>query len=115
MQFMTRWRPGKGANAPTEKVTADMGNLIEDMPKGGVLVKNGGWDPASPCTVLRNSAGKVTVTDGPFAEAKEVIAGFAILNVESWEEAIDWSKRILAIAGAGTSEMRQIPEEAPQR
>jgi hypothetical protein len=110
MVFMTLWRPTKNANPPTEKMMAEMYGLLKEMTTAGVLVKTGGWDPTSPCTVLKSSSGKVTVTDGPYTESKELIAGFAILEVKSKNEAIAWSKRFLAIAGDGSSEMRQLAE-----
>jgi hypothetical protein len=52
----------------------------------------------------------VTVTDGPYAESKEMIAGFAIFQVKSKEEAVQWGKRFIEIAGEGFSEMREIPQ-----
>jgi hypothetical protein len=110
---MTLWRPGKNANPPTEQLFADMGKLIEEMTKAGVLISTGGWDPGSPCTTLKMSGGKMTVTDGPFAEAKEVIAGFAMIEVKSKEEAIQWGTRFLKLAGEGTSEMRELPDGSP--
>jgi hypothetical protein len=111
MRFMTLWRPGKNANPQSEKLFAEMGHLIADMTKAGVMVETGGWDPGSACTALKMAGGHISVTDGPFAEAKELVAGFAILDVKSKEEAIDWCKRFLKIAGEGTSEMRELPQE----
>jgi hypothetical protein len=108
MIFMSLWRPAKNPNPPTEKHMAEMNALIEEMTKAGVLLKTGGWDPTSPCTILKNTSGKVTITDGPYAESKELIAGFAILEVKSKDEAIAWGKRFLGIAGEGTSEMRPL-------
>jgi hypothetical protein len=108
MIFMSLWRPAKSPNPPSEKHMAEMNALIEEMTQAGVLLKTGGWDPSSPCTVLKSTSGKVTVTDGPYAESKELIAGFAILDVKSKDEAIAWGKRFLSIAGEGTSEMRRL-------
>ncbi|MEP6574409.1 MAG: YciI family protein, partial [Gemmatimonadota bacterium] len=81
MRYMSLWRPGKNANPPTEQLFAEMGQLIGEMSKAGILVSTGGWDPASPFFTVKMSNGKVTVTDGPYAEAKEVVAGFAIIEV----------------------------------
>jgi hypothetical protein len=89
-----------------------MGQLIGDMSKAGVLVMTGGWDPTAPCTTLKMSGGQLTVTDGPFTETKELVAGFAILDVKSKEEALVWCERFLKLAGEGTSEMRQL-QDAP--
>jgi hypothetical protein len=108
MRFMSLWRPAQTSQAGTAQMAAEMGKLIEDMSKAGVLVLTGGWSPTSPCTLLTNSKGKVTVTDGPYTEAKEVIAGFAVFDVKSKAEAIEWCQRFLRIAGDGTSEMREL-------
>jgi hypothetical protein len=93
---------------------AEMNKLIDEMTKAGVMVQTGGWNPASPCTVLKSASGKVTVTDGPYTEAKEVIAGFAIFDVKSKAEAIDWGKRFLQVAGDGTSEIRELVDGQPR-
>jgi hypothetical protein len=108
MVFMSLWRPAKNANPPTEKLMAEMNALIDEMTKAGVLLKTGGWDPTSPCTLLKSSNGQVTVTDGPYAESKELIAGFAIFEVKSKQEAIVWGTRFLNVAGAGLCEMRPL-------
>ncbi len=107
MRFMTLWRPGKNANPRTEKLDREMGKFIEDSFKSGVLVQAGGWDPKSPCTVVKRADARVTVTDGPFTESKELIAGFALLVVKSKEEAVEIAKRFVAIVGDGTSEIRE--------
>ncbi len=114
MRFMTLWRPGPRANPPTEKMMAEMNKLIDEMLKVGVMIQSGGWDPASPCTLFKSADGKVTVTDGPYTETKELIAGFAILEVKSKAEAIEWGRRFLKIAGDGTSEMRELVGGRPQ-
>ena len=108
MRYMSLWRPGKNATPPTEKLMAQMGQLIEDMTKSGKLVATGGWNPAGPCTLVTSSGGGVRVTDGPFAEAKEVIAGYCIFNAESKEEAIELTRKFLEIAGEGTCELREL-------
>jgi hypothetical protein len=61
---------------------------------------------------VRLANGKLTVTDGPFTEAKELIGGFAIMNVKSKAEAIEWTQRFLKIAGDGESEIRQMHDQA---
>jgi hypothetical protein len=108
MIYMSLWRPAKNANPPTEKMVAEMNALIDEMTKAGVLLKTGGWDPTSPATLLKSENGKVTVTDGPYAESKELIAGFALFEVKSKQEAISWGTRFLGIAGEGLCEMRQL-------
>ena len=113
MRYMFLWRPAKSSNAGSEQMMAEMGKLIEEMTKAGVLVQTGGWDPTSPRTVLKNANGKVTVTDGPYSETKELIAGFALVEVKSKEVAIEWGIRFLKIAGDGTSEMRLLGGGTP--
>jgi hypothetical protein len=108
MRFMTLWRPGKNSNANTPKMQAEMGALIEEMTKSGQLVQTGGWDPNGPRTVVTNTGSTFDVTDGPFAEAKEMIAGYAIIECKSKAEAIELTKRFLRIAGEGSSEVRQL-------
>ena len=112
MRFMTLWRPGPCANRPTDELQAEMGALIIEMRDKGVLLETGGWDPKRPSTLLRSSCGKVTVTEVSFSESRELIGGFALIEVTSKEEAIEWCKRFLTIAGEGSSELREIPEGA---
>jgi hypothetical protein len=109
MRYMALWHPAKNAAPPAQNHYAEMGKLIGEMTKLGVLVDTGGWDAKAPAIVIKNSDGKVTMTDGPFTEAKELIAGFAIFKVESKEEAVKWGKRFIEIAGDGFSEIREIP------
>jgi hypothetical protein len=83
------------------------------MTRAGVLLDTGGLRPTSEATVLRLSGGKQTVVDGPYAEAKEVIGGYCMLQAKSQEEAVEWASRFLAIHGDGwelTTEVRQIVE-----
>ena len=110
MRYLALWHPAKNAAPPSPNTYAEMGKLIGEMTKLGVLVDTGGWDIKSPAVVIKNSDGKVTVTDGPYTEAKELIAGFAIFKVESKEEAVKWGKRFIEIAGEGFSEMREFPQ-----
>jgi hypothetical protein len=87
-----------------------MGNLIEEMTKAGVLLATEGCQPSSKGARVRYKNGKFTVIDGPFTESKELIAGFALFQVKSKEEAVEWTKRFLEVAGEGESEIRQIYE-----
>ena len=72
-----------------------MGKLIGDMHKAGVLLAAEGCLPSSKGSRVRLDGGKFSVTDGPFPETKELIAGFALLQVKSKPEAIEWTKRFL--------------------
>ncbi len=80
MRYMALWHPVKNAAPQGQNHYAEMGKLIGEMTKLGVLVDTGGWDTKAPAIVIKNSEGKVTVTDGPYTEAKELIAGFADLQ-----------------------------------
>ncbi|MFL5545379.1 MAG: YciI family protein [Gemmatimonadaceae bacterium] len=109
MRFMTLYK-GKEGVPPTAEHQAAMGKLIEDMAKEGVLLATDGLLPSSKGARVRISNGKITVTDGPFSEAKEVIGGYAIINVKSKEEAIEYTKRFLQVVGEGESEVREMYE-----
>jgi len=87
-----------------------MGKLIDTMVKAGVLLSTEGCQPSSKGARVRLRNGAVSVTDGPFTETKELIGGFAIIQVKSKQEAIDWTKRFLHVAGDGESEIRQLHE-----
>lgn len=86
-----------------------MGKFNEEMVKAGVMLAGEGLQPTSKGARIKFSAGKTTVTDGPFTESKELIAGFWIIEVKSKQEALDWMRR--APFGEGTVlELRQIFE-----
>ncbi len=109
MRFMSLWRPGKHANPLSPKMIAEMDALLKEM--GNKMVLTGGWDPTAPASHFHSSqAGKITIKDGPFAESKEVVAGFAIVDVASKEEAIHWTQRFLELAGEGTAELRSLDD-----
>ena len=78
---------------PDEKILTDMGKFNEELVKAGVMLAGEGLQPSSKGARVRFSGAKRTVIDGPFTEAKELIAGFWLWQVESMEEAIDWLKR----------------------
>jgi len=96
----------KGGNEPDEKLFAEMGAFIEEMTKAGVLLATGGLEPRG--LLVNSSGGEMTVTDGPFLEAKDVVGGFALVEVRSKEEAIELAKRFRKIVGDGESELRQV-------
>jgi hypothetical protein len=104
-----------GAPLPDPQGFADMNKCIDEMMAAGVLVGYEGLHPSSKGARVRFSGTARTVTDGPFAETKELIAGFMILRVNSLEEAIGWVKRMPSGSTDGESdvEVRQIfePEE----
>jgi hypothetical protein len=120
MRFMMLYKPGRESDAPpTQQEIAAMGQLIDEMAKEGVLIATDGLQPSSKGSRVRISGEKFTVTDGPFTETKELIAGYAIVEARSKQEAIDLAKRFLKVVGEGESEIRQMhdaqafPESVP--
>ena len=116
MRFMTIFKPANTKDMeagvpPTEEEMSRMGALIDELAKSGVLVATDGLLPSSKGARVRLSGGKLTVTDGPFAEAKELIGGFAIFQVKSKDEVIELTKRFLEVAGDGEVEVRQMYDE----
>lgn len=97
---------------PSEQLLADMGKYHEDLAKAGVLLAGEGLHPTSRGAKIKFVDGRPTVTDGPFAEAKEVIAGFTMIQVRSREEALEWVKRWPPLDGSGHAELelRQVFE-----
>ena len=117
MRFMTIYRPANTKDMeagvpPTQDEMAKMGKFIGELAQTGVLLAADGLLPSSTGARVRLSGGKLSVTDGPFTEAKELIGGFAILQVQSKEEAIEITRRFLEVAGDGESEIRQMYDTA---
>ncbi|KQV15378.1 MULTISPECIES: YciI family protein [unclassified Kitasatospora] len=95
-----------GSSTPDEKLFAEMGRFIEELTASGVLLATGGLGPA---TIRVSSSGdEITVTDGPFAEAKEAVAGFALVEVRSQEEAVELARRFRRIVGDGESRIQEV-------
>ena len=112
MRFLCVYKPSKGEGAPpSQQEMAEMGKFIEESFKAGWLISTEGCLPSAWGARVRKSDGKFTVTDGPFTESKELIGGFALINAASKEEAIEFTKKFLKIAGDGESEIRQIYEQ----
>ena len=112
MRFLSIYKTVE-SGPPTPEEMERMGKLIEDGMKAGYLLAVEGCLPTSRGARVRLSNGKVTVTDGPFAEAKEVVGGFAILRADSKEEAIRLTKQFLNVAGDGECELRQLYDGGP--
>src|SRR5215467_12479093 len=87
----------EAGTTPSQGVLEAMGRYMEEMGQAGVLQSAEGLQASSRGVRIKFSKGKPTVTDGPFAETKELIAGFCIIQVESKEEAVEWGKRWPAI------------------
>lgn len=114
MRFMAIVKANKDSEAgvlPSKELLAAMGKFNEEMVKAGVLLAGEGLQPSSKGARVRFSGTKRTVIDGPFAESKELIAGFWLLQVKSKEEAIEWIKRSPApFEGESEIEIRQVFE-----
>jgi hypothetical protein len=111
MKYLCIYKPAKKEGTPpTQQEMDQMGKLIEDWMKSGVLLATEGCLPTALGARVRQSNGKVTVTDGPFTESKEIVGGFALIRVNSKEEAIKRTKTFLGIAGDGETEIRQVWE-----
>jgi hypothetical protein len=93
---------------PTAEKMAAIQKLVEDNMKAGILLDTGGMLPLSKGARVKQDHGKFTATDGPFPETKELVIGYAIVNVRNREEAIEQSRRFMAIAGDGEGEIRQL-------
>ena len=102
MRFMMIVKANKDSEAgvmPSEELLSAMGKYNEELMKAGVLLDGAGLKPTSKGARVRFSGGKPTVIDGPFTEAKELIAGYWIIQVKSREEGIEWAKRAPAPHG----------------
>ena len=100
--------PDAPMTPPTPEAMAEMGRFVEEATKAGVLVATGGVAPSSEGVIVTRKNGEFTVTDGPFAEAKELIGGWAVMECRDIDEAVEWCKRFLDIAGDGESRIRPI-------
>ncbi|MFG3440703.1 YciI family protein [Nonomuraea sp. NPDC047897] len=89
-----------------ETLQIEMGKFIEELTRTGVLLDTGGMELGG--SVLKSVGGELTVTDGPFAEAKEMAGGFALVEVGSKEEALELSRRFFEIIGDGEGRIQQI-------
>src|SRR5215470_19776744 len=100
---------------PDEQMMTEMGQFVEELSRAGVLLATGGLDPVG--TRITSSGGKITMTDGPFTEAKEAIISFALIDVRSREEAIELARRFWQIVGNGEGAIRQVygPESPAAR
>ena len=115
MRFLVMIKSDERSEAgvmPSQEFVDAMGKYNEDLAKAGVFVAGEGLHPSSKGARVRFSGGKTTVIDGPFTEAKEIVAGFWLLDVRSKEEAVEWVKRIpVPREGAeseGEIEIRQV-------
>jgi hypothetical protein len=115
MKFLCLYKPSKREGTPPTQQEMDaMGKLIEESMRSGVLVTTEGCLPSALGARVRLSSGDYTVTDGPFTESKELVAGMAVIRANSKQEAIEITKNFLKVAGDGETEIRQLFERPPR-
>jgi hypothetical protein len=100
-----------GGRPPDEELYAEMERLVEKLSRAGVLLATGGLGRKG--THVKASGGKVTLTDGPYAETKETIVSFALIEVRSKEEAIELARQFWQLVGDGEGDIRQVFGPAP--
>ena len=114
MRFLSMIRVNENCGlAASDRLMDDMGKLIEEMSEAGVLLETAGLRPTAEGVRIRLRHGKLSVTDGPFTESKEIIGGYAMIQAATREEAIDWTSRFLKIHGEEWEiecEVRQVEE-----
>jgi hypothetical protein len=113
MRFMVMHYSDEAAEAdtpPSPEMIAEMGAYMEESARSGVLLAAEGVRSSRHGARVTITDGEARVTDGPFAEAKELIAGFAILDVKSKEEAIEHAKRFAKVSGATKVDIRRVAE-----
>ena len=111
MKFLSIYKHVERNTPPSPEEMASMGKLVEEGFKAGWLVATEGCLPTALGAKVRRDGSKISVTDGPFTEAKEVVGGFAILKANSKAEAVQLAKDFLKVAGEGECEIRQIYEQ----
>ena len=100
MRFLSMIRVQENTGQrPSERLMHEMGHLMQEMTLAGKLVSTAGLTPTSQGVRIRSNHGKLSMTDGPFVETKEVVGGFAILEADSMGEAIELTRRFLAVHG----------------
>jgi len=110
MKFLSIYTTPERSIPPSPEEMARMGKLVEDGMKSGFLLATEGCLPSALGARVRLANGRLTVTDGPFTESKEVVGGLAILKANSKAEAIELVKEFLKFAGDGECEIRQLYE-----
>ena len=118
MRFMTMVKSTENSSLgpPPAALMQAIGELGEEARKAGVMLEMGGLLQSATGARLRLSGGKLSVTDGPFSEAKEVIGGYAVYSVRTKQEAIEWARRFMTLhqqhwpRWEGETELRQVME-----
>ena len=103
-------KSSEAGEPPDPAMLARFGPFMEEVTKAGVLVATDGLKPSSFGKRVRVERGKATVVDGPFTESKELVASYALLQVNSIDEAVYWTRRFLEVLGGGECEVRPLYE-----
>ena len=106
MRFLMTSRAIDSTPEPDENLHAEMAKFIAETAATGILLATGGLEPGG--VRLTSVSGEITLTDGPFTEAKEAIGGFALVEVRSREEAVELGRRFLKITGDGSSTIQEV-------
>jgi hypothetical protein len=106
MRYLMYSTDAPSATPPSPEEMAAIGKFMDDVKRAGVLVATGGLGPFG--TRIRNTSGKLTVTDGPFTEGKEIVGGFGLIECKTKDEAIEWGKRFRSIVGDGESVVQEV-------
>jgi len=116
MRFMIVVKSAENAGPPPNALMTAIAKLGEEAMQAGVMVETGGLLPSAVGARVRLSSGKLSVTDGPFTETKELIGGYAVYDLKSKQEAIDWTSRFMGLhkehwpGWEGEAEIRQMFE-----
>ena len=119
MRYMTIVKSAEPFRMPPPSLLQAIGKLAEEATKAGVFVETAGLAPTAEGSRVRLSNGKISVTDGPFSEAKEVVGGYAIFEVKSKEEIMEWTRRFMELhqkhwpGWEGETEVRQMAVMGP--
>jgi hypothetical protein len=114
MRFMTIVKSVERPGSPPKELLEAVENLRQEATRAGVMLQTGGLAPTATGTSVRLRGGRVTVTDGPFTESKEVVGGYAVFELKSKEEAIVWARRFMELhrefwpSWEGETEIRQL-------
>ncbi len=111
MRYMTIYKTEETTAPPSQADYEKMGRFIQELAQAGVLVTTDGLQHSSQGARVRIQNGNFTVTDGPFTESKELVAGYAIIEVRTKAEAVELTKRFLSLMGKGESEVRLMPDQ----
>ncbi len=111
MRFIGLLKADKSSEAgepPSKELMERMGTFMEEITRAGVMIASDGLQPSSKGKRVRLANGKVTITDGPFTESKELVASYALFQVNSIDEAVKWTTRFLQVLGEGECEIRPL-------